>query len=76
MRVSHAPVQPFEIKGDFDHPIWLDPIRKDRIIYDSEGNILRGAELEGYYWKLRKSIGYHPLFGRKLSDKLDVNAQS
>lgn len=58
-------VQPFKIKGDVDHALWTDPLWKDRIVYDGEGNILRGRDLEEYYWKLRRSIGYHPLFGRK-----------
>jgi len=64
MGVKYAPIQPIEIKGDFDHAVWLDPIRKDRIIYDREGNILRGSDLEEYYWNLRKGMDYHPMFGK------------
>lgn len=67
MAQRYAPIQPIEIKGDFDHAYWLAPNRKDRIIFDREGNILRGYDLEEYYWNLRKEIGRHPLFGyRKL----------
>lgn len=67
MKYRYAPVQPIEIKGDFDHAYWLAPNRKDRVIFDREGNILRGEDLEAYYWTLRKGIGRHPLFGYKKS---------
>ena len=65
MAVRYASVQPIEIKGDLEHPYWLPANWKDRVIFDAEGNILRGTDLEDYYWRLRKTIGYHPMFGRR-----------
>lgn len=65
MGYRHAPIQPFEIKGDFDHACWIDPLWKERIIFDKAGNILRGADLEEYYWQLRKGMDWHPMFGTR-----------
>jgi hypothetical protein len=70
MHVRYQRVQPIEIKGDFDHAYWLPANRLDRIVFDQEGNILRGKDLEEYYWKLRKDIGYHPMFGKRFSGEV------